>query len=213
MRLDARHWTLAEQIARDLYDRETDVNEVLKVVTYARIHRDGKRVFDLLETMARDGRYLVRSGRTMDYYRDLRDVCTGRLREYQTASDEKAQELVWILASAARLMRYYDTDEGNAEFNARQRAEPLPPSYRRLEPEVRPAPARPLPKPAPRTETRREWVTLAGVVSAGKAPVRTEAGAQIPCTAIPFFQIDERLRADVTYQNGTPVRAIFKSWK
>lgn len=98
--------TVGKQIARELVHSQTDPNEVAKALTYLRIHQDGRSFFTLLESMVTNGRYLVRSGRTLDYYREIRRVCEKHLRSYQDKPDEMAQILGW----AIRLMRYYQIE-------------------------------------------------------------------------------------------------------
>jgi len=94
---------IAQQIARELVRSHTDVNELAKAFTYLRTHRDGRQFFAFLGTLVSEGGYLVRSGRTLDYYREIRRVCDKYLRPYQDRPDEMAQILGW----AVRLMRYY----------------------------------------------------------------------------------------------------------
>jgi|SRR5579884_611547 len=230
--MDLQYWQTAEAIARELVDRDTDVNEVQKVVTYARIHLDGGQVFALLDLMVRDGRYLVRSGRTMDYYRNLREVFAEHLPGYRTAKADQAREMVAILGWAARLMRFYQTEEGAEEFNKQQREAVLsqssPPPRLDRRNSAEPAAERPTP-PQNRPPVYKEkeeagftgtkskvWVRLASAAQAGKAKVRTEQGEEVSCTGIPFYPVAEagaKFRADITYANGKAVRAIFKGWK
>lgn len=93
----------AERIAKELTKSRTDPNEVAKAFTYLRTHPDGRRFFAFLGTLVTEGGYLVRSGRTLDYYREIRRVCEKYLKPYQDKPDEMAQILGW----AVRLMRYY----------------------------------------------------------------------------------------------------------
>jgi hypothetical protein len=219
-------WQLAEAIARELVNRETDVNEVHKAVTYARVqttaHPDqvGERFFALLDTMTRDGRYLARSGRTLDYYRDLREVCGQHLRDYRTASGERGRQLVEILGWAARLMRYYTTAVGEAELVARHRAAPTPPQAEQRPSTADVPPRLPArqptpPPPVPRVEIKRESVTLVAAVKGGKAQVRTAQGEEIMCTNLPAYppsKAGDVCRADVTREGGKATKAVFKGW-
>lgn len=203
MNQDFQKWESAERVARDLFERETDVNEVQKLAAFARTHDQGRQTFDLVDALVKSGRYLVRTGRTMDYYHDLRDVCGTHLGEYRTATGEKAREMALVLAWAARLMRFYETDDGHDELEQRLRNTPPPAK----------APPPPPEKPVVRVETRREWITLDGAVSGGKGSGKTENGVSIPCKDIPYFQPSSRLRADVVYEGDKPTRAVFKGWK
>ncbi|HJQ31668.1 MAG TPA: hypothetical protein VJ866_05810 [Pyrinomonadaceae bacterium] len=236
--LQQASWELADAVALELVGRETDVNEVQKVVTHVRVQaeRDAGRVgqdfFALLEAMVNDGRYLVRSGRTLDYYRDLRDVCGRHLRGFRSTTPESGWELVGILGWAARLMRYYRSPEGKAELaaklrgvasgearqeDAHARAQQAPQAaqeeqrQRRLAPAPPPAP----PKPRPRQETKREVVTLVSVIKAGKATVRTKQDEEVTCTGMPSYprvSPGEVCRADVTREEGRALKAMFKGW-
>ena len=64
---------------------------------------------------------------------------------------------------------------------------------------------------------RKEWVTVVQATRKG-AIVRTESSpTEIPCKNIPphptlMVEAVKGFRADVTYQNGKPVSAIWKSW-
>lgn len=98
---------LPQKVATELAHRDTDLNEFAKVATYLHTHLNGAQFFRLLDTMVKDGRYLVRSGRTLDYYRDIRDVCQQHLNSYRDAKGAKAKEMAEILGWAVRLMRYY----------------------------------------------------------------------------------------------------------
>lgn len=235
-------WELADAIALELVGRETDVNEAQKVVTHARVQaeRDAARVggdfFALLEAMVNDGRYLVRSGRTLGYYRDLRDVCSRHLRGFRSTTPESGWELVSILGWAARLMRYYRSPEGKTELASKQRGVaheesrrddvhaqtqrmPAPEETRKQE-ESRPKRPAPTPPPAPprarpREETTREVVTLVSAVKAGKAIVRTKKDEEVTCTGMPSYpraSPGEVCRADVTREGGRALKAMFKGW-
>jgi hypothetical protein len=230
-------WSAAEAIALELSGRGTDVNEIQKVVTHARVQaernpeRVGEDFFTLLDTMVRDGRHLVRSHQTLDYYRNLSDTCNRHLRDFRRTTIESGWELVGILGWAARLMRYYNTPEGKAELTSKQRgverrersddsaasSTPLrqtevardEPRPRRPTPQVAP------PKARPRQETAREPVTLLSEVKAGKARVRTERGEELTCTGLPSYpraSPGEVCRADVTREDGRAVKAFFKGW-
>jgi len=99
----ANDLSVSQQIAQELVKSRTDVNELAKAFTYLRTHPDGRQFFAFLGTLVSEGGYLVRSGRTLDYYREIRRVCEKYLKPYQDKPDEMAQILGW----AVRLMRYY----------------------------------------------------------------------------------------------------------
>jgi hypothetical protein len=225
--MDHADWQTAKAVARGLVNRETDVNEVQKVLAYARMqailnqNRVGANFFSLLETMSRDGRYLVRSGRTLDYYRNLREVCGQYLKDYKGATGERGEKLVEILGWAARLMRYYNTEAGKEELAAPQITaetsqlgrEKLQAAHRPKEPEL----VKPVLHQAPAcTEKKRELVTVITAPKGGKAQVRTAQGEEVPCSNLPVYppaKPGDTCRAEVAYEGGRPVRAVFKGWK
>jgi cold shock CspA family protein len=93
----------ADAIAQDLDKRKTDVNELAKCVGFLRDKLDGAIFFEYLDTIIAEGRAVVRSGRTLDYYRAIRDACRQHLTPYQDNPGAMAEILGW----AVRLMRYY----------------------------------------------------------------------------------------------------------
>lgn len=93
---------LADEIARKLLDR-ADVNELAKCLRFLLDNPDGPLFFDYLDAVVAEGRAVVRSGRTLDYYRAIRDACRQHLTPYEDDPEAMAQILGW----AARLMRYY----------------------------------------------------------------------------------------------------------
>lgn len=235
-------WELADAVALALVGRDTDVNEVQKVVTHVRVQaernpeRVGDDFFALLETMLRDGRYLVRSGRTLDYYRNLSDICRTHLRGFRHTTPESGWELVGILGWVARLMRYYRSPEGKSELASKQRgavradsasnaaasdvAVSAQSSQGRDAREAQPqrptrTPPQAPPKARPREEKRREAVTLLSAVKLGKARVRTAQDEEVMCTGMssyPPASPGQTCYADVTRQDGRALKAIFKGW-
>ena len=91
----------AELLAADLSGARVDHNEAQKVLAYVRSQRSSKALFDYLQAVVSNGRAVIRSNQTFDYYRDLQNACLRHLRgmEYE--------ELIWTLGWAIRLMRYY----------------------------------------------------------------------------------------------------------
>jgi len=126
---------IATKIAEELVQTQTDPNEVAKAFTYLRTHRDGRQFFKFLGTLVTEGGSLVRSERTLDYYRSIRQVCEKYLKPYLNRPDEMAQILGW----AVRLMRYYAVEPTLTppeEAMAPPKAMPLaqPKSIRELRP-------------------------------------------------------------------------------
>ncbi len=91
----------AETLAADLAGAKVDPNEAQKALAYLRKNRDEKQFFAYLRAIVQDGRAVIRSGRTLDYYRNLLTACERHLRGMP--ADEMAQTLGW----AIRLLRYY----------------------------------------------------------------------------------------------------------
>lgn len=93
----------ADGIARMLNERRTDVNELVKCIGFIREHSSGELFFKYLDTVISEGRSVVRSGRTLDYYRDIREACQSLVTDYRDEPEKLALTLGW----ATRLMRYY----------------------------------------------------------------------------------------------------------
>jgi hypothetical protein len=145
---------LSEQIAQELVRSQTDPNEVAKAFTYLRTHQDdGRKFFDLLAIMVKEGGYLVRSGRTLDYYREIRRVCDKYLRGYQ----DKPDQMAYILGWAIRLMRYYQVEPSLTPL------QPLPSPRPKVEKPGVPAPPPAGPKPR-RIQDLEPGMVLTGTV-------------------------------------------------
>src|SRR5437763_777202 len=113
---------VADRVARDLVAAQTDPNEVAKAMSHLVAHPDGRAFFTFLRTVVRDGRIVIRSNRTLDYYRAILNACEQHLTPYQSDPKVMAETLGW----AVRLMRYYIADP-NALRQPTARAETRPP--------------------------------------------------------------------------------------
>jgi len=113
---------VADAIAQFLEQRKTDVNELSKCMGYLRDNPDGPRFFDYLDIVIAEGQAVVRSGRTLDYYRAIRDACRQHLMPYK--DDPRAMAL--ILGWAARLMRYYAVEDRLGQVVRRPPRRPRP---------------------------------------------------------------------------------------
>jgi hypothetical protein len=101
--MEERHFALAHEIARGLAEKGTDVNELATISAYLASKRNMQDFFTLLDWLASPGgKAVVRSGKTTEYYIDIRQACHA-LREMHD-TDEMAQVLGW----SVRLMRYYN---------------------------------------------------------------------------------------------------------
>jgi hypothetical protein len=113
MALNTQDWDRVETIARDLAV-DVDRNELGKVVTYFRLHRQKSKFLTLIERLSRSNEY-IRSGRTRDYFQRILRTCR---RELTQVDDEKALEIVsW----AFRLMTYYADQTGRSPNRQPQR--------------------------------------------------------------------------------------------
>lgn len=101
--MQSQYFQTANQIAQELVRSETDPNETAKVMHYLTVHQDGRQLFTFLRTVIWDGMAVVRSGRTIDYYRDILQVCEKYLKPYQNNPKQMAEILGWTV----RLMRYH----------------------------------------------------------------------------------------------------------
>jgi hypothetical protein len=91
----------AQLLAADLAGANVDVNEAQKALAYLLARQKPRDFFDYLRTINRHGYTVVRSNRTIGYYRDLQAACERHLDGMEI--DEMQQTLGWAL----RLLRYY----------------------------------------------------------------------------------------------------------
>ena len=111
--------SLAELLAADLAGAGVDPNEAQKAMAYLRSKRDPKAFFDYLQAIVTNGRAVIRSNQTLDYYRNLQSACQRHLRGM--AYEELALTLGWAL----RLLRYYRAVPWAAEEKAAERRAPV----------------------------------------------------------------------------------------
>ena len=116
----------AEALAADLAGARVDVNEAQKVLAYLRSRPgDGAALFRYLEAVTTNGRAVIRSRQTMDYYRELHAACRLHLGPLRNDYPVLLQTYAWSL----RLLRYYRAVPLAAEErHAQQRAEPERPT-------------------------------------------------------------------------------------
>jgi len=114
----------ADSIAQFLNRRKADVNELSKCISHLRDDPDGPRFFEYLDTVIAEGKAVVRSGRTLDYYRAIRDACRQHLMPYKDDPRAMAQILGW----ASRLMRYYAVEDKLGQVIRRSPRPPRPPA-------------------------------------------------------------------------------------
>ena len=104
--MDKKRWSIAHDIASDLVDRDTDLNEFGKVVAFVRRYRDDnnakQKLISLVQRMADSDNALIRSRQTQGYYQKIQHACKKHLRNI-----DKTEELLLILGWSMRLMRYH----------------------------------------------------------------------------------------------------------
>lgn len=117
---------VAEALAADLAGAGVDPNEAQKALAYLRSKRDGKALFDYLQSVVTNGGVVIRSGRTLGYYRDLQRACQRHLRPLQNDYEQMVLAFGWSL----RLLRYYrvvpEAAKEKAEQQRQQNQEPRP---------------------------------------------------------------------------------------
>lgn len=126
-KLTDAQWQIADAIARQLVIDDTDVNELRKAIAYLREYIEkekiekkdtdqkqaGKKFFDYLKTLVRQGKTIGHSKRTIEYYRSLDDVCGQYLVNYQ----DDAPVMLHLLGWVARLVQYYDKGVPTGEIS------------------------------------------------------------------------------------------------
>lgn len=105
--LTSTQWQVADAIARQLVLEQTDLNEFRKTISYLRAYSArpdaGKKYFDYLNALARNGNRIGHSKRTQGYLENITATCQKYLDSYK----DDAATLLQILGWAARLMQYY----------------------------------------------------------------------------------------------------------
>jgi hypothetical protein len=157
----------ASALARDLHAKRVDPNEAQKALTYLRAQKDSKAYFAYLQAIVNNGRAVIRSNQTIEYYRNLLEVSQQRLRNLSPP------DMVLTLAWAIRLLRYYNAvpeaerqplDVAHAsppQSIVRPASSPSRPSSTAQPAPARPSPpqsqpaARPAPSPSPAAATEQ----------------------------------------------------------
>lgn len=94
---------LAEALAADLAGAQVDPNEAQKALAYLRSKGQSRALFEYLQSVVNNGQAVIRSGRTLGYYRDLLAICQRHLRPLQGDYPQLLSTFAWSL----RLLRYY----------------------------------------------------------------------------------------------------------
>jgi hypothetical protein len=105
--LTSTQWQVADAIARQLVLDDADANELRKTIAYLRAYSDredaGKKFFDYLNTLARNGNRIGHSRRTQGYLESIAAICKQYLENYK----DDVSVILQVLGWAARLMQYY----------------------------------------------------------------------------------------------------------
>jgi hypothetical protein len=157
---------IANILAADLAGASMDPNEAQKALAYLRKTQDGRLFFDYLRAIKKDGRAVIRSGQTLRYYDDLLSACERHLRPLQN----KPEEMLYTLAWAIRLLRYYRAVPEAAEMLAdEQRSQ----DAKRTSPPLPTQASAPIPRPA------APQIPAIGEVFGGRVRSVEPAGVQI----------------------------------
>lgn len=92
----------ASAFALDLRAKKVDPNEAQKALAYLRTRKDGKAFFAYLQAIVNDGRAVIRSNQTIEYYRNLLAASQQHLRNLSP------QDMALTLGWAIRLLKYYN---------------------------------------------------------------------------------------------------------
>lgn len=108
--LTENQWQIAHAIARQLVQDGTDLGELKKVFAYLRTCVDkpnaGDRFFTYLQNLERKGNQVGHSGKTIEYYRSINQVCRTHLMK---SLKDDPQTMLEVLGWAGRLGPYYKT--------------------------------------------------------------------------------------------------------
>ncbi len=107
--MEKKDFEVAHEVARQLVSDGTDVSEASKALEYLILCEDSKKFFIFLRKIIDDGFIIVRSNRTLDYYRNILRACDTHLRSYNDY-----RRMAEVLGWAIRLMRYYRDTGYNA---------------------------------------------------------------------------------------------------
>ncbi|GIV99559.1 MAG: hypothetical protein KatS3mg058_0963 [Roseiflexus sp.] len=199
----------ASAMALDLCAARVDPNEAQKALTYLRAQKDSKAYFAYLQAIVKNGRAVIRSNRTIEYYSNLLTASQQHLRDL--SPHDMALTLGWTI----RLLRYYNAvpEEERQPLDVvhvpTPSSDPLPsPAPSRPPSATQSAPARPSPslaQPAARPPS-----------APSPAPPAAQTAPPAPPASIPLpgevfsgevLEVDEDAVA-VKVKNFNPKRVI-----
>jgi hypothetical protein len=140
----------ADRMARKLVVDKVDVNEIGKIISYARAYivgkkDNGEKLFTYLEFLVKYGNEIGHSNKTVKFYKSILDTCKTYLDFYTN----EPRKMLWILGWTYRLMKYYETQ-----------GLPISNDEKKL----------PKPKPKPKTSPQQKQVTTSLALQRGKKP-------------------------------------------
>lgn len=164
----------ASAFALDLRAKEVDPNEAQKALAYLRTRKDGKAFFAYLQAIVDNGRAVIRSNQTIEYYRNLLTASQQHLRDLSPC--DMALTLGW----AIRLLRYYNSvpeeerrDLGIVHASPSQPAPRASSSPPRASSETPPPPEPKPPAPSPSAPAPAPPVSPANIPQPGEVFTNT----------------------------------------
>ena len=125
---------IASHLAADLAGK-VDPNEASKVLAYLRAQKDGRALFDHLQTIDRHGDAVIRSKQTLRYYHEMHEAFRHHLSQFQNNPEIMAETLGW----AIRLLRYYHAvPEYQPYYTSKREDEVAETQYEEIPPPVGP---------------------------------------------------------------------------
>lgn len=180
---------VAEALAADLAGAGVDPNEAQKALAYLRSKRNGKALFEYLQAVVTNGKVVIRSGQTLNYYRDLQSACQRHLHPLQ----DDYQQMVLAFGWSLRLLRYYRVVPAAASEKAARQSQP--------ETTRRPAATPPVQKPSSiSTHSSGRQLPQVGDIITGKVLERDEKAIIIQ---VPGFDT-EQVVAVLNVEPGIP---------
>ncbi len=101
-KMSEQDFKVADALAWEL-NGKADINELAKCVGFLRQRGRTEDFFQYLDLTIGEGKAVVRSQQTLDYYRAIRSACKKHLTPYANDPGAMLQVLGW----AVRLMRYH----------------------------------------------------------------------------------------------------------
>ncbi len=191
----AEIFRVAQHLAADLAGAEVDPNEAQKALSYLRSKGKNEALFDYLKAIMNNGSVVIRSRRTLNYYRALEHACEYHLRPI-AQKESSYQTLLLTFGWSLRLLRYYravpwatkaeeeekqlptQPDRRSSQLPQQQRAQRSPTSVPSLHQTPAPTPAAPRQPGPPKTTRPAEELHPSASPKPKKAALSAPAPAQ-----------------------------------